>query len=61
MLPGHRPYILIANNRQLQLLPCTSFSAGDSVVIGLALNSFYGGPADWALFMANLVNFRIFR
>ena len=61
MLAGHRPYILIANNRQQQLLPCTTFSAGDSVVIGLALKSFYGGMADWALLIANLVNFGIFR
>jgi hypothetical protein len=61
MLADYRPYIPSANNRHQQLLPCTTFSAGDSVDIGLALSSFYGGPADCALFTANLVNIRIFR
>ncbi|MGO9272394.1 MAG: flippase [Terriglobia bacterium] len=58
MLSGHHRYILIAYNRQRQLLACTVVSAVAAVVLGFALVPFYGGPgAACAILIALLINF----
>jgi O-antigen/teichoic acid export membrane protein len=58
MLSGHHRYILIAYNRQGQLLACTALSAAAAVVLGFALVPLYGGPgAACALVIALVINF----
>jgi len=58
MLSGHHRYILIAYNRQRQLLACTVVSAVAAVVLGVTLVPLYGGPgAACALVIALVVNF----
>ena len=60
MLSGHHRYILIAYNRQKQLLYSTVASAVVAVVLALILVPlFHGAGAAWALLIANIVNFAL--
>ena len=58
MLSGHYRYVLIAYNHQEWLFATTAIAAAAAVILGFALEPFYGGPgAAWALLIANSLHF----
>jgi O-antigen/teichoic acid export membrane protein len=60
MLSGHHRFILIGYGRQGWLLGCGAISAAAAVLLGFALEPFYGGPgAACALLIATCLNFAL--